>query len=329
MFDILSIVPGRKKLSQSGWHSFNAICCHNRGHKPDKRSRGGIHLDGNNWSYHCFNCGFKCGFVLGKTISNSSRLLLKWCGIDETQIQKWNLESLQNKDLLDLVRTRSRAEIKFSHKPLPEEAESLDLDNPKHHRYIEYLERRGIHFDSYPFSVTPDSTGRIGSRKEHRIIIPYFYKGKIVGHTSRFLDDKFPKYINEQQPGYVFNIDAQKFNWSTCIVTEGIFDALSVDGVALMHDDISNEQAQLLNSLNRTIIVVPDRDKTGFKMIDRALELGYKVSLPDWGPDIKDANDALLKYGKLSTVLSILQNATNSKIKIEMQRKKIGKQIGI
>ena len=64
-------------------------------------------------------------------------------------------------------------------------------------------------------------------------------------------------------------------------------------------------------------------------MCDRALELGYKVSLPNWEPDVKDTNDAVVRYGKLPTLMSILQSATNSKIKVELQRKKIGKQIGL
>jgi DNA primase len=161
----------------------------------------------------------------------------------------------------------------------------------------------------------------------NRVIIPYTYKNKIVGHTSRFLDNKIPKYLNEQQAGYVFNIDMQKPEWQVCIVTEGIFDALSIDGVAVMHDEISSEQALLLSTLNKQIIVVPDRDKTGLKMCDRALELGYQVSLPNWEADIKDVNDAVVRYGKLPTLLSILQSATNSKIKIEMQRKKIASRL--
>ena len=136
-------------------------------------------------------------------------------------------------------------------------------------------------------------------------------------------------FRSEQQPGYVFNIDIQKSDWSVCILTEGIFDALAIDGVAVMHDDISNEQAQLLSTLNKTIIVVPDRDKTGLKLCDRALELGYQVSLPDWDTSVKDTNDAVRKYGKLPTLLSILQSATNSKIKVELRKKQIGKQIGI
>jgi DNA primase len=94
-----------------------------------------------------------------------------------------------------------------------------------------------------------------------------------------------------------------------------------------MHDEISNDQALLLSTLNKQIIVVPDRDKTGLKMCDRALELGYQVSLPVWEADIKDVNDAVVRYGKLPTLLSILQSATNSKIKIEMQRKKIASRL--
>jgi DNA primase len=172
--------------------------------------------------------------------------------------------------------------------------------------------------------ITPNERGRMNNR----VIIPYTYKGKIVGHTSRFLDNKTPKYINEQQPGYVFNIDMQRDDWQVCILTEGIFDALAIDGVAVMHDEISNEQAELLSTLNRQIIVVPDRDKTGMKMIEKALSLGYQVSLPEWDSTIKDVNDAVVKYGKLQTLLSILQSATNSKIKLELQRKKIEKQNG-
>ena len=325
MFDILSIIPGKKKTTSSGWHSFNAICCGHLGHKPDRRMRGGIKFDGQtNWSMHCFNCGYKCNFVLGRSISYKTKQLLLWCGIDDTQIGKWSIESLQQKDLLEIViQKKTKIKIKFKDHELPE-GEMLDGNNPLHKVYIDYVQSRGINYNEYPFLITPTAKGRYANR----IIIPYTYKNKIVGHTSRFLDNKIPKYINEQQPGYVFNIDIQKPEWQVCILTEGIFDALCIDGIAIMHDDISNEQAQLISSLNKQIIVVPDRDKTGLKICDRALELGYSVSLPNWESDIKDVNDAVVRYGKLPTLLSILQSATMSKIKIEIQRKKIEKTIG-
>jgi hypothetical protein len=322
MFDILSIIPGKKKNTSSGWTSFNAICCSHFGHKADRRMRGGIKFDGSNWSMHCFNCGYKCNFILGKTISYKTQSLLKWCGIDDIEIQRWSLESLQHKDLLDFTQPKKKVKIKFNDHKLPN-GEILDSTNPLHKVYSDYVRSRGISTTEYPFLITPSEKGRMANR----VIIPYTYKNKIVGHTSRFLDNKIPKYLNEQQAGYVFNIDMQKPEWQVCIVTEGIFDALSIDGVAVMHDEINSDQALLLSTLNKQIIVVPDRDKTGLKMCDRALELGYQVSLPVWEADIKDVNDAVVRYGKLPTLLSILQSATNSKIKIEMQRKKIASRL--
>ena len=102
MFDILSVIPGKKKITQGGWYSFNAICCHHRGHKSDTRGRGGVKKDGENWSYACFNCGFKCGFTLGKQISEITKSLLKWCGIDDIQIQRKDQQSHKN-DLSHLL----------------------------------------------------------------------------------------------------------------------------------------------------------------------------------------------------------------------------------
>jgi DNA primase len=112
-----------------------------------------------------------------------------------------------------------------------------------------------------------------------------------------------------------------------CLVFEGIFDAISMNGCALTHNTINDNQVGVLKKLGKRIIVVPDQDKTGLEICDRALELGFDVSLPNWEDDVKDANDAMVKYGRLATLLSILETATSSKIKIEMMRNKIGKRI--
>jgi len=323
MFDILTLVPGKKRQTSSGWTSFNAICCVHAGHRPDAKFRGGVKFEGpQHWMYNCFNCGFNCSFELGKPIFPKTRQFLLWCGVDTQQIQRWNLESLQNKDFLDFTGKKQFHKIEFKRKTLPP-GELLDIENPEHKTYVDYLLKRKINLEDYSFVVTPDDSGR----NKNRIIIPYTYKNEIVGNTSRYLDNKIPKFINDQQPGYVFNIDKQHKDWSVCIVTEGIFDALSIDGVALMHNDISPDQNTLLSQLNKQIVVVPDRDTTGLKICDKALELGYQVSLPNWDTDIKDVNDAVIRYGKLPTLLSIIQNKTNSKIKIEMQRRKIAKGI--
>jgi len=324
MFDILTIIPGKKKLTQSGWHSFNAPCCHNRGHKSDKRMRGGIKTDGTNWSFHCFNCNFKCGFTLGKQFTKNTKQFLQWCGVDENQINRWNLESLQNKDLIDYVKLRKKkTKIKFEEIPLPDNMEMICPDNPEHEIYVSYLNKRGIGIYDYPFLVTPDEEGR----NANRIIIPFTYENKIVGHTSRFLDDRKPKFISQQQSGFLFGYDIQKPKWQVCLVFEGILDAISLNGCALTTNSISETQAEILRKLQRKVIVVPDQDKSGLEICDQALEMGFHVSIPEWGEGVKDANDAIVKYGRLPTLLSILQSSTNSKIKIQIARTKLDKRL--
>jgi DNA primase len=96
-----------------------------------------------------------------------------------------------------------------------------------------------------------------------------------------------------------------------------------LNACALTHNTINDDQANLLAQLNKRIIFVPDRDKTGLATCKQALELGYSVSLPNWEPDIKDVNDAVVRYGKFPTLLSILQSATTSVVKIEIHRRKL------
>ena len=320
MFDILSIIPGKKKRTGSGWVSFNAPCCIHNNETQDARSRGGILVENNKWTYHCFNCSYSCHFELGRSISKRTRDLLQWCGVDEQQIQRWNLESLQNKDLLDFTKKfKKEKPIVFKTKKLPD-SEPLDETNPAHKQYIDYLITRKINYKNFQFFVAPYDEGR----NSNRIIIPYYYNGVIVGHTSRFLDNRTPKFINDQQPGYVFGYDEQKPEWQIAILTEGIFDALSINGLALTHNTINDDQARFLRQLNKQIIFVPDHDKTGMESCERALELGYQVSIPNWHQGVKDVNDAVIKYGKVATLVSIIQCATTSKIKIEMMRKRIG-----
>jgi DNA primase len=233
------------------------------------------------------------------------------------------LESLKHKDLLDIIAPkRTYKKIEFKTKPLPI-GESLDINNKNHNEYVEYLQSRKIDLNILPFLVTPNDMGR----HSKRIVIPYLYMNKVVGHTSRFLDNKIPKYINDQESGFVFGYDFQKPEWQACILVEGIFDALSINGCALTHNTIGDDQAKVLAQLNRRIIMVPDRDKAGLEITDRALELGYSVSLPEWDESIKDVNDAVIKYGKLPTLLSILENATMSKVKIELRKRQIVKRL--
>ena len=323
MIDILSYIPQKRKQTSSGWVSFNAPCCVHTGESADRRSRGGVKQAENDWSYHCFNCGFTASFVPGRPVSYKARKLLGWLGVDSTDIERLNLESLKRKSLLDLTAERNtikQTQIDFDEKEVPEGVELIDPELDQHKHYQEYLDKRGIVLE-YPFLVDKKRGPR------DRIVVPYTYKNRIVGHTSRYLDSRTPKFINSQQPGYVFGYDLQKPNWTSAIVVEGIFDALSISGLACMHETISKDQAQLLKQLQRRIIVVPDQDRAGLNIIDAAVEHKFEVSIPEWPEDVKDVNDAVVQFGVAHTLRQIHQNAERSKIKIEMFKKRLQRKI--
>jgi DNA primase len=108
---------------------------------------------------------------------------------------------------------------------------------------------------------------------------------------------------------------------------EGIFDALSIGGLAVMHNTISNTQARLIRSLGREVTVVPDQDTAGVELIDRAVELGWAVSIPEWPAGCKDVNDAVIKLGRLGALLTIMSARETNKYKIEIRKKQLGKRL--
>ena len=324
MLDILSFLPHKRKQSESGWISFNAVCCTHNGESPDTRGRGGlITHNSNDWAYHCFNCNFHTGFTLGKSVGIKARRLMGWLGVNKKDIDTLTFDSLRFRSMDDRIAEHSEAitsNISFDEIRLPESARLITKDDTK---YVDYLSSRGLQHNQYNFMITPYDK----FRNKNRIIIPYTNDNKVVGYTSRFLDNHTPKYINEQQQGYIFGLDLQSDKWKYVILVEGILDAISINGVAVMHNKISDEQAQQLKQLHKTVIVVPDHDESGLKLIDDAIAHEFSVSFPKWDDDVKDVNDAVVKYGKIKTLLEIVNNVVRISAQIVPRKNKLRKKI--
>ena len=120
----------------------------------------------------------------------------------------------------------------------------------------------------------------------------------------------------------MFNIDEQNDDRKYVVAVEGPIDAIAIDGVALLGSEVKEQQTALLNSLGKHVIVVPDRDEAGQKLVHDSIEAGWSVSMPDWSQDIKDVNDAVRKYGRLYTLYTIVKNAEESQLKIKLRMKK-------
>jgi Toprim-like len=306
-------LPGKRKHTPSGWISFNAVCC------DDTRGRGGFIVNaGNAVSYHCFNCGFKCSWQPGRHISQKMNKFMRDLNIPDDIISQLRLEALR----LDENNTTEIRNIipKFDVRALPMDSKLIAdlIYNPpeKLIPVLEYVINRKIYLEDFPFYWTP----KVGF--SNRLIIPFLYKGEIVGWTARAINDATPKYLSEQQPGYVFNLDNQMDERELVIVSEGPFDALSIDGCALLGAEIKDSQNWLLKQLGKEIVLVPDRDEAGKTTLEQALEYNWSVSMPDWPDGIKDINDAVIKLGKLATMWLVVSSKESNNLKIQLKAKK-------
>lgn len=324
-----SLLPPRAKQSPSGWTSFNAPCCQHRGHSPDTRKRAGVRFDGLGFVYNCFNCKFTTGWQPGSPIGEKLKTLVRWMGASEDDVKDLVFEALKTESA-DYNPQQHQPKIEFTDKELPEGALPLlewadaDLDQDQEQNFrsvIQYVVDRGYDLNDNNFYWSP-TPGYID-----RVIIPFRWQNRIVGNTARKVRDGKPKYLSDQHPHFVFNFDQQQEDQKYIFVVEGPFDALSIDGVALLTNDISDQQSRIINSLGVEVIVIPDQDKAGLQLIKRAIELDWSVAFPNWDDDVKDCADAVRKYGKIFVVVDAIKTAQKGKIKITMAEKNLQQKI--
>jgi hypothetical protein len=314
-----SLIPSRAKSSPSGWTSFNAPCCHHRGHSPDKRKRGGVRFD-TGLVYNCFNCKYTASWQPGRTISNKLKTLCQWMGASDEDIKELIFEALKTESP-EYEAKQYEEKVEFTEKELPEgslpvadwlEVELDDNQAIQLANVVEYVLDRGFNPTSGDFYWSPLNG------YESRVIVPFKYKGKVVGNTARKVTKGNPKYLSDQHPHFVFNVDKQQEEQKYVFVMEGPFDAMSIGGMALLTNDIHDQQHKIINSLGSEVIVIPDQDKAGINLIKKASELGWSVAFPNWDDDVKDVADAVSRYGKLFVMIDAIKTAQDHPVKINI-----------
>jgi len=316
---ITAHLPSKRKTTPSGWTSFNAPCCQHNGNTADTRGRGGLISEGDTVSYHCFNCGYKASWQPGRPVSNKLRKLLQWLNCSDDTITRLTFDVMRLNEGVEVAERKIEIPT-FETVPLPPDAVKI-ADITEFNKFsiaiVEYMAARGLNLDDTDYYWSPSLAYR------DRLIIPFYYEKRIVGWTARTIAaDKKPKYLTETQPGFVYGLDEQGYNKVFAILCEGQVDAIHVEGCALGGSEINDAQAMLIDKLNKDIIVVPDRDKAGSKLVEQAIERGWGVSLPEWNQDINDIGDSVDKYGRLYTLYSIASAAETSPLKIRLRAKK-------
>lgn len=315
--ELLTLVP-RKKATPSGWVSFNAPCCVHNGESRDTKKRGGLkRTEDNGASYHCFNCGFKASWRPGRNLGKRMKDLFLWLGATDDQINRIAFECLKTESANKSEKTVILPT--FVPRRLPTNSkkitEDLLLNDERVIPVIEYMYSRGLTLNDGDFYWS-DEPGYVD-----RLLIPLTVNREIMGYIGRKITNGNPKYLTEHPAHIVFNLDNQARDNGFVLVFEGSIDALLLGGIAVLTNEVSPEQALQINLLNRQVIVVPDRDKPGETLAKQAIELGWGVAFPEWPDDIKDAGDAVLKFGRLATLISIIKNVETNPLKAKLRMK--------
>lgn len=311
---------GKTHRTPGGWVSGNAVCCTHNNSTRDKRMRGGLLATDTTVSWNCFNCGFTAFWKSGFPLTTKTKKLMEWLDIPDDVITKCSFDAMRLRDTTAVPEIeKAQVNVDFFRSALPKNSELIsNLVNsttvPEQViPVIEYLLSRNFSLDDYPWYWS--------YMQPTRLIIPFYYRTKIVGWTARAIDNALPKYLEESQKGYVFNLDAQTYDRKFALLCEGPLDAICLGGMAVMGNSISHVQRTLIDRLHKEIIVVPDRNTAGMELIKQAVEFGWSVSFPGWLPGLEDVNQVVIAHGRSYAMWEILQTKQTSKLKIQLMAK--------
>lgn len=269
--------------------------------------------------FKCYNCGTITGYAPARDrlVNQKMRKVLSDFFIPDDEIRNIELQHFaENKEEYE---TQEKERIKIE----PDEIEVPDyfyfLDDAKpEDKWAQVakaiLESRAIDPDSYPFMLS----SKVYDKWHKRIIIPVYKQGKLIYYSGRDMTDRAKKkYENPDVEKFkvLFGFkEIFEYTDKPIYIVEGVMDALPLPNmVALMGNEISEAQIEWLNKTHRQKIYVPDRWGNGKPPALKAISLGWSISTPEIG-DVKDLNDAVVKYGKLYVIKTLGENIHSGEI---------------
>jgi len=307
MQDIITMHVHLGRPNHRGWYPCVHIGGCDRGHKG---KRAAFIFDGDSTGFHCFNCGVKTKFdpLTQKSIPVKMKQILSDFGITESELNGILFDLLASQpDSLVLQTTEKQLDLEPPVITLPDHFYQLGTRNDAQSELATHHleEQRGITPSDYTFYMSNHKDWKA------RLIIPIYKNKKLIFYQGRdLLGTRVNKYKSVDTPrecicyGYDQLI---KYNQDPLYVVEGFFDAFTIDGIAVLSNELTTHQLEILRRSPRPKVVIPDRTGNGFVMANQAIEEGWSVSIPDT-PNSKDISDAVQRYGRLYVLKSIRDN---------------------
>jgi len=295
------------KQSAKGFRALRCQVCH------DHSERAGFKFGGAEVRYNCFNCQARFVFTEGDTsVSKNARHILTCYGITREELNEvtgssFLLKKAETKEIT-LESMKPQVSLRTPEIQLPPHSYPLgssfseELQVP----ILEYLEGRVVdplrvnaHFSTDPKFL-------------NRVILPCTREGKIIFWQARtILPDVKPRYLSPSisKDAVLWGYDNIFKNYDMPLfITEGIFDAEPLEGVALIGSKLNEAKLEILNRVRRRKIVVVDRDGNGERLAEVALKNGWEISFTP--QDVGDVNKSIQKYGRTFTIWTLMKNST-------------------
>lgn len=306
LFDIIQEKVHLGHKNSRGW--YNCVCQVCNDYKP----RFGFFHDNVFTSGYCYNCGAKFKYKEGSgKLSKNARKVLEAFGItrdDLSGIRSSIFNHVRNDEHDVTLESLKKVKLFTPEVPLPERSfpighdDHLELQLP----LAEYLERRRID----PLKVRAHFS--LDKRFIGRVIIPFYRDGKVIYWQARHIETGVkPRYLNSPaaRDAVLYGYD-QLFTWSELplFVTEGVFDAIVLNGVCTLGASLNEAKLELLKRCRRRVIFVVDRDRTGSEFGQSALDNGWEITFAD--ERAQDANHSVQLFGAPYTIYTLMRNAT-------------------
>lgn len=317
---IYDLLPANKRHRNNGWEYFCGECC-SETELPDRKFRANVKFEEDSFVYNCFNCHYRTGFTLGQYLSKKCEHLLKLYGASYEQIKtlKQMIKEYNEKNgdgttqEKVIYRPRTIREIPSMYESINESIKNK-VNSPTLTKVLNYITLRNPRLLEWADLMWAEG--------QDNFLIPCYEFGEVVGYTLRSLNDySRNKYIHFTPEGYIHNFDTLFKEREYNIICEGDLDAMAIDGLGILSSEITSERLKRLLSYNngQELIICPDRDKAGSKLVKQVIEenLPFSVSFPNWERGIKDVEEAVRKYGRLYVVYNILMNKEKDKQKIK------------
>lgn len=256
-------------------------------------------IDKSNGMFICFSCG-ESGSLIDMVMRTTNRNYFEATRLINSKKDDIDIEKVINEEI---------------DRPLDTPEFDIDLiyrlhgDLKNNSRAQEYFLGRNINKSSMEEFVLGYSA------KQDMVIVPVFDEfNKCLGFVGRSVEGKaFKNSTGLPKSKVLFNLNKSKRN--PIIVVESSFDAIrlhqvGLKAVATLGATVSRYQISLLQRYATSIIICPDNDNAGIKMIDKIVsnikDKSVEVINLKSGKDVGDLNDSEIK--------NMFTNAGNSLI---------------